>query len=56
MYFFITPFLTLAFIGWILYHAIIKKDLKEHRTELYGGLVFIVIWLVLYYSFISAAG
>lgn len=47
-YFLITPFLTIVFVGWVLYHFLVKKDLKNHRNELYGGLVFIGLWVVIY--------
>lgn len=38
-----------AFIGWIIYRAFIKRDLKHHMTDLYGGLFFISAWLLIYY-------
>jgi uncharacterized membrane protein len=47
-YFLIAPFLTIAFLGWVLYHFLIKKNLKQQRNELFGGLVFIGLWIVIY--------
>ena len=43
--------LVIAFIVWILYHLIIKKDLKKNLNNVYLGLFFIGIW-VLFYFFI----
>ncbi len=37
------------FIGWALYHLLIKKDLKQHKGDLYAGLFFMGVWGVLYY-------
>ncbi len=43
--------LVIAFIGWILYRLLIKKDLKKNLNNLYLGLFFIGAW-VLFYFFI----
>ena len=43
--------LAIAFIGWILYRFLIKKDLKKNLNNLYLGLFFIGVW-VLFYFFI----
>gem|GEM_PF-518066 len=43
--------LTLAFFGWVLYHLIIKKDLKKNLNNMYLGFFFIGTW-VLFYFFI----
>lgn len=56
MHFFVIPFLTIVFIAWIVYHSFIRKDMSKHRHELYGGLIFIGIWMVLYVCLINAAG
>jgi high-affinity Fe2+/Pb2+ permease len=36
------------FLAWILYRLLIKKDLMKHREELSFGLVFIIIWVIIY--------
>jgi high-affinity Fe2+/Pb2+ permease len=43
--------LVIAFIGWILYRLLIKKDLKKNLNNVYLGLFFIGVW-VLFYFFI----
>ncbi len=49
MYYGLIPlFLAPIFILWVLYHLLIKKDLKKYRTELFAGVTFIVIWAVIY--------
>jgi len=53
MYFLITPFLTIAFVGWVIYRLLIKKDLKKHQTELFGGVFFIGLWIVIYLFFVN---
>ncbi len=46
---FAIPILFVAFIVWILYRAIIKKDLKQHLNDLYLGIFFFAIWAVIVY-------
>lgn len=41
-----------VFIGWILYRLLIKKDLRENVNNLYTGLVFVVVWAVIYWFMI----
>ncbi len=43
------PILGIVFVMWILYRALIKKDLKQHLNDLYVGLFFILIWAILFY-------
>jgi len=38
-----------VFIGWILYRLFVKRDLKENLNNLYIGLSFTGIWIVIYY-------
>lgn len=38
-----------VFIGWILYRALIKKDLRQNLNTLYIGLTFTGIWILIYY-------
>ncbi|WCT11444.1 hypothetical protein [Mucilaginibacter jinjuensis] len=47
------PIMTALFIGWILYHLIIKKDAKKYRNDILGGLMFISVWAVIYFVFIK---
>jgi high-affinity Fe2+/Pb2+ permease len=41
--------LVIAYIGWILYHLLIKKDLKKNLNNVYLGLFFIVVWVLFYF-------
>jgi uncharacterized BrkB/YihY/UPF0761 family membrane protein len=36
-----------VFLIWVLYRFFVKKDLKKHQDELFGGLVFIGVWIVI---------
>lgn len=36
------------FAVWMVYHALIKKDIRQHRDSLYLGLVFTTIWGAVY--------
>lgn len=38
----------IMFIGWVLYRALIKKDLKQNMSSLYVGLCFIAVWATIY--------
>lgn len=47
---FIPPFLTLLFMGYILYLALVKKNLKaKMRTVVLPGMFFISVWAVMYF-------
>jgi hypothetical protein len=46
---FAIPILFVAFVIWILYRAIIKKDLKKHLNDLYLGIFFFSVWAVIGY-------
>ena len=41
--------LVALFLGWILYRALVKHDLMEHRGTLVLGLMFLGIWGGLYW-------
>jgi len=43
----------IAFVGWIFYRLLIKKDLKEHFHELLAGLFFVGVWFLIYKLLIS---
>jgi len=45
--------LVIVFIGWILYHLIIKKDLNKNLNNLYLGLSFIGVWALLYFFIVE---
>lgn len=47
MLFFAVPLYFIAFIGWIIYAGLIKKNLKENMPMFYFGSVFSVIWVVI---------
>ncbi|WP_333599902.1 hypothetical protein [Flavobacterium sp.] len=47
---FIPIILIALFVFYVLYLALIKKELKQNLTGvLYPGLFFIVVWGILYY-------
>jgi H+/Cl- antiporter ClcA len=53
LYPFITLGLLAAFVGYILYHAIYRKDLKSKmNTVVLPGLFFVAVWIVLYIGFL----
>lgn len=53
LYPFITLGLLIAFVGYILFHAIYRKDLKSKlNTVVFPGLFFVAIWMVLYIGFL----
>ncbi len=37
------------YIAWVIYRAFIKKDIKQHKNDLYGLTFFIVVWLLIYF-------
>jgi hypothetical protein len=41
--------LLVLFVSWILYHILIKKDLSEHKNDLYLGIFFFAIWALIYW-------
>lgn len=41
--------LAALFIGWLLYHWLVKRDLKEHQGTLLLGTFFMGIWGLLYW-------
>lgn len=40
--------LSVIFFGWVLYRAFIKKDIKKHKDEVFGGFFFMAVWALLY--------
>jgi hypothetical protein len=47
MLLFAVPLYFIAFFGWILYTALVKKTLKQHMSMVYFGVVFSIIWIVI---------
>ena len=41
--------LLIAFIGWLLFRLIIKRDLKQHIDDLYAWIFLIVVWFLIYW-------
>ena len=41
------------FIGWLIYHGLIARDLKKHLNDLYFGCFFFGVWVVIYYFFFT---
>lgn len=42
--------LVVLFIGWALYHLLVKKDLMRHRSTLLLSCMFFAAWGLLYWS------
>ncbi|MBO9675376.1 MAG: hypothetical protein J7577_18150 [Sphingobacteriaceae bacterium] len=47
MLLFAAPLYFIAFLGWILYTVLVKKNLKQNMPMLYFGGVFSLIWIVI---------
>lgn len=45
--------LVIAFIAWILYRLLIKKDLNKNSNNVYLGLFFIIIWALFYFFIVK---
>ena len=41
--------LFVAFLLWLLYRLVIKKDLKQHMNDLYAWFFLLGIWLLIYW-------
>ena len=41
--------LALTFLVWISYRLFIKRDIKNHLNEIYGGAFFFAVWGVIYW-------
>ena len=37
-----------VFAGWLLYHLLVKKDLKRQLPSVCAGVFFIAVWVALY--------
>jgi len=49
----ITLGLLAAFVGYIIYSAIYKRNLRSQMTTIvYPGLFFIGVWLIVYFTFL----
>jgi len=54
MYPFIAIGLLIVFVAYILYLALVKKELKQNLSKVvYPGLFFISVWTILYFSVLS---
>lgn len=53
LYPFITIGLLVAFIGYLLYVLLIKKDRAKLKTVLFPGIFFIGVWVVMYYMIVE---
>ena len=40
--------MAIIFIGWVLYRALITKDIRKYKNEVFGGFFFIAVWVVIY--------
>ncbi len=39
----------ILYLCWVVYRLFIKKDMRQHLTDLYALTFFIAIWLGIYY-------
>lgn len=42
-----------AFIVWLVYHGVIKKDIRQHWGDLGFGVFFLGVWALLYWLIFS---
>jgi hypothetical protein len=47
MLLFAVPLYFIVFFGWIMYAALVKKNLKQNMPMVYFGGVFSLIWIVI---------
>ncbi|MGN7986370.1 hypothetical protein ACTJKC_03460 [Pedobacter sp. 22226] len=47
MLLFTVPLYSIAFFGWIIYAAFVKKNLKQNMPMVYFGGIFSLIWIVI---------
>ncbi len=40
--------LILSYLAWILFHVLIKKDIKRYNNELYCFSFMILVWAAIY--------
>jgi len=45
---FIVPILAILFTGWILYHWLIKKDIRKHKNDIIGGIMALAASALMY--------
>ena len=38
-----------AYLAWVIYHLMVKRDLKKHTTDFYALTFLIVVWLLIYH-------
>lgn len=43
----------LLFAGWIGYHLLVKKDLRQQRNNLLAGCAFAAVWALIYFCWIK---
>jgi hypothetical protein len=36
------------YVGWVIYRALIKKDIRQHKNDFYALTFFTVVWLLIY--------
>ena len=46
--------LSILFIGWCVYHILIKKDFSKQKNNFYLGLFFNAVWAILYFLFFNS--
>ena len=39
----------ILYILWVIYRGLIKRDIKQHKTDFYALTFFISVWLLIYY-------
>ena len=48
--------LLVTFLAWYVYHAYIKRDMKDHFNNLFAGLFFLSIWFAMYVLIFQEVG
>lgn len=41
--------MTLLAVGWLAYHGLVKRDLREHQDELRTGAFVIAAWAIVWW-------
>ncbi len=37
-----------AYLGWIIYRLVLRRDLKQHFTDFYALSFLIFVWVIIY--------
>jgi hypothetical protein len=45
--------LLVLFMAWIVYRAVVKRDLAKHKSTLWLGALFVALWGLLYWLWLA---